>query len=46
MNDPNGMFSYNGITHVMFQYNPWATRWAPPYWGHVATEDLAHWRQV
>jgi hypothetical protein len=27
MNDPHGMFEYNGRHHLFFQYNPRAIQW-------------------
>ena len=45
MNDPNGMFYFNGKYHLYFQYYPGASVWGPMHWGHASSEDLIHWEE-
>ncbi|MDU0967645.1 MAG: glycoside hydrolase family 32 protein [Actinomycetaceae bacterium] len=42
INDPNGVVTMNGVTHVFYQHNPAAAQWGPMHWGHVTTRDLVH----
>jgi fructan beta-fructosidase len=43
MNDPNGMFYKDGVWHLYYQYNPYASVWANMTWGHSTSRDLMHW---
>ena len=45
MNDPNGMFydEKNGLWHLYYQYNPYASKWQNMTWGHSTSSDLIHW---
>lgn len=46
LNDPNGMVYYHGRYHFFYQYYPDSKFPADiKYWGHVSSEDLAHWEQ-
>ncbi len=45
MNDPNGMFYYQGIYHLCFQHNPYDDVWGPMHWGHATSEDLLVWKE-
>lgn len=46
MNDPNGMFYYEGKYHLFYQYYPDSIVWGPMHWGHAQTEDLVHWEHL
>ena len=45
MNDPNGMFYYNGYYHLYFQHYPNGNKWGPMHWGHALSTDLVNWRE-
>jgi len=46
MNDPNGMFYYEGYYHLYFQYYPDDNVWGPMHWGHAISTDLVNWREM
>lgn len=46
LNDPNGLFYYNGTYHLFFQYMPPHRLDANKDWGHATSTDLVHWQQV
>jgi beta-fructofuranosidase len=46
MNDPNGLIQRDGVHHLFYQANPHAARFESMHWGHAASEDLMHWRQL
>lgn len=45
MNDPNGMFYYNGYYHLFYQYYPDSNVWGPMHWGHAISTDLISWTE-
>jgi levanase/fructan beta-fructosidase len=45
MNDPNGMFYFNGTYHLYFQYYPDGNVWGPMHWGHATSKDLMTWEE-
>lgn len=45
MNDPNGMFYYNGYYHLFYQYYPDSNIWGPMHWGHAISTDLITWTE-
>ena len=46
MNDPNGMFYYEGEYHLFYQYYPDSNVWGPMHWGHAISNDLVHWEHL
>lgn len=46
MNDPNGMFYYEGEYHLFYQYYPDSTVWGPMHWGHAISTDLVTWEHL
>lgn len=46
MNDPNGMFYYNGYYHLYFQYYPDGNVWGPMHWGHAISTDMVVWKEM
>lgn len=45
MNDPNGMFYYNGNYHLYFQHYPDGNKWGPMHWGHAVSTDMISWEE-
>ncbi|MFV5702301.1 glycoside hydrolase family 32 protein [Flavobacterium sp. XS2P12] len=45
MNDPNGMFYYNGYYHLFYQHYPDSNVWGPMHWGHAISNDLITWTE-
>ncbi len=43
MNDPNGMFYYDGKYYLHHQYNPFGNTWGHMSWYQAVSEDLVHW---
>jgi beta-fructofuranosidase len=46
LNDPNGLIHHAGTYHVFYQYNPGGPFHNAIHWGHAASEDLVHWRDM
>lgn len=47
MNDPNGMFYFDGEYHLFFQYTPGEiSHPGPKHWGHAVSKDLVHWQHL
>lgn len=45
MNDPNGMFFFNGYFHLYFQHYPDDNVWGPMHWGHAISTDMITWKE-
>lgn len=45
MNDPNGMFFYNGYYHLYYQHYPDDNKWGPMHWGHATSTDMVTWKE-
>ncbi|WP_062228157.1 GH32 C-terminal domain-containing protein [Aureimonas frigidaquae] len=43
MNDPNGLFEQDGVTHAFYQHYPHGRRWNTMHWGHAVSHNLVDW---
>ncbi|THF75651.1 glycoside hydrolase [Cohnella fermenti] len=46
MNEPHAPFYYEGRYHLFYQFNPKGPFFHYLHWGHVVSDDLAHWRDL
>ncbi|USX12155.1 GH32 C-terminal domain-containing protein [Oxalobacteraceae bacterium OTU3CAMAD1] len=46
MNEPHAPFYYQGQYHLFFQKNPFGPFWHQIHWGHWASADMVHWREL
>ncbi len=46
MNDPNGMFYYDGKYFLHHQYNPHGNTWGHMSWYQAVSSDLVHWEHT
>ena len=46
MNDPNAPIYWKGRYHIFYQYNPNGAYWGSMHWGHAASLDMIHWRNM
>lgn len=46
MNEPHAPFYYQGQYHLFFQKNPFGPFWHQIHWGHWASIDMVHWREL
>lgn len=43
--DPNGLYYYDGVWHLFFQYNPTGPEGSNQHWGHATSTNLFDWTQ-
>lgn len=46
MNDPNGLFYYDGQHHLFAQLNPYGFGVGNTHWLHAVSPDLIHWEEL
>ncbi|UZR96552.1 glycoside hydrolase family 32 protein [Chondrinema litorale] len=46
MNDPNGMFYFDGEYHLFYQHYPDSNVWGPMHWGHAISKDMVNWENL
>ncbi len=45
-NEPHGLIHWGGQYHLFYQKNPSGPYWGHIHWGHMASPDLRHWREM
>ena len=46
MNEPHAPFFYKGYYHIFYQANLHAPIWDSIQWGHLASLDMIHWKDL
>ena len=46
LNDPNGLFYYEGEWHLFYQWGPTANPFNNIFWGHAVSRDLVRWKHL